>query len=46
MTLFDIAAGDGYSCALSGDGAVGGVECWGANDFGQLGDDTTEFHTK
>jgi alpha-tubulin suppressor-like RCC1 family protein len=30
-----IALGNGFSCALPGDG---GVRCWGQNDKGQLGD--------
>ena len=32
-----VAAGDRFSCALTGSGAV---SCWGNNEFGQLGDGT------
>ena len=30
-----VAAGDGFACVTT---ATGGVQCWGANDHGQLGD--------
>lgn len=35
----DVVAGQNYSCALAGDGAV---SCWGLNDFGQT-DGTIEL---
>jgi alpha-tubulin suppressor-like RCC1 family protein len=32
-----VAAGNGYTCAITGQGAV---KCWGRNDWHQLGDST------
>ena len=33
-----ITAGLGHSCAI----VSGGIQCWGVNDEGQIGDGTTE----
>ena len=41
QAIGQITAGDGHTCALT---TAGGVLCWGRNDYGQLGDNTTTAH--
>ena len=36
----DVAAGAQHTCIHLGDAAAGGIQCFGANDKGQLGDGT------
>ena len=37
-TILGFAAGDSHTCAISSDGRL---FCWGGNNFGQLGNDST-----
>ena len=39
VTLTQIATGNGFTCALSSGGAV---YCWGANNYGELGINTSQ----
>lgn len=41
--VVDVAAGGDHACAVRSDGHV---SCWGANDFGQLGDGTRIARTR
>jgi alpha-tubulin suppressor-like RCC1 family protein len=40
-TVADVVVGSNHACARTSAGAV---KCWGQNDYGQLGDNTTAAH--
>ncbi len=47
LLVLQVDGGSGHSCALSGalsggDPTIGVVQCWGANESGQLGDGTLD----
>jgi len=41
--IVSVALGNDFACALN---ARGGIVCWGANEYGQLGDGTTRRRTR
>ncbi len=41
-TASQIAVGRSHSCAITSTPSTGGVRCWGENNLGQLGTNTTE----
>ena len=40
-TATQITAGDGFTCAILQETSTKGVYCWGLNDYGQLGVEST-----